>query len=70
MSDGFNQEDVMLDTILPDSILEPPQKKLDMHDHMKYSWKRCNQLRMVIGNKVIPTTDGNSFFIGKNTKPI
>ena len=67
MSDGFNQEDVMVNTILPDSILEPPENKLEMQDHMKFSWKRCKQLNMVIGNKIVPTTDGNSLFTGEKT---
>lgn len=67
MNYGFQQEDIMNDTILPDSILLPPTEKIDFGDHLKYAWKRCKQLGFVIGNKVLPTTDNNSLFIGKNS---
>ena len=65
MQDGYRQEDYMQDTLIPDSILEPPQETIPMHDHMKYTWKRTKQLGMVIGSKVEPRLDKNSLFNGK-----
>lgn len=65
MQDGYEQEDFMHDTLIPDSILEPPQEKIAMQDHMKYTWKRTKQLGMVIGSKVEPRLDKNSLFTGK-----
>ena len=52
MHDGYQQEDVMNDTLIPHSVFEPPEHKIAVHDHMKYTWKRISQMGMIIGKKV------------------
>ena len=70
MTDGFSQEDVMNDTVIPNSLLEPPEHIIPVADHMKYTWKRCTELGMIIGTKVPPKTDNNSLFTGKTNTTV
>lgn len=65
MHDGYQQEDVMNDTLIPHSVFEPPEHKIAVHDHMKYTWKRISQMGMIIGKKVQQRPDNNSLFTGK-----